>query len=386
MSTASNRHRVVIVGGGFGGLRAAKRLRKAEVEITVLDRTNHHLFQPLHYQVATGILSEGHIAPPLRGILGRHRNIQVELAEVTGFDLENRAVVAARPLGTAHTLPYDSLIVAPGASTSYFGHGELARHSLPMKTIDDALNLRRRIFAAFELAETAPTNEERRTWLTFAVVGGGPTGCEVAGQIAELARRTLRKDFRAIDPTCAEVLLVEADDRILRAFGDRLSRKAASGLERVGVDVRTGTKVTGIDGDGMDIETPDGPSRVATRTVVWAAGVQASGYVINSLLVPWCTAALELLVRGVSDFQSIDRTWMITLQSGMGPFGMIDRMGLGVVYHVAKLIGDTTPNPQALESARYLDEHLIQKGRLGVASGQGFYSYPNPAFERPDFI
>ena len=270
------RHRVVIVGGGFAGLRAAKRLRKSDVEVTVVDRTNHHLFQPLLYQVATGILSEGQIAPPLRGIVGRHKNIQVELAEVTGFDLENRTVVAARPLGSAHSLPYDSLIVAPGASTSYFGHDELAQHSLPMKTIDDALNLRRRIFAAFELAETAPSQAERRTWLTFAVVGGGPTGCEVAGQIAELARRTLRKDFHAIDPTCAEVLLVEADDQILSTFGDRLSRKATRGLERLGVDVRTGTKVTSIDGGGMDIETTDGQSRVATRTVVWAAGVQAS--------------------------------------------------------------------------------------------------------------
>ena len=270
------RHRVVVVGGGFGGLRATEVLRKGDVEVTLVDRTNHHLFQPLLYQVATGILSEGQIAPPLRGILRKHENVRVELAEVTGFDLENRTVAAVRPLGTALTLPYDSLIVASGSTTSYFGHDELAEHSLPMKTIDDALNLRRRIFAAFELAETAPSEAERRRWLTFAVVGGGPTGCEVAGQIAELARRTLEEDFRTIDPTSASVLLVEADKQVLAAFGDRLSRKATSGLERMGVEIRTETRVTSIDGDGMDVESPGGQERIATHTVVWAAGVQAS--------------------------------------------------------------------------------------------------------------
>jgi NADH:ubiquinone reductase (H+-translocating) len=273
---AKRRHRVVVVGGGFGGLLATRFLRRGDVKVTLLDRTTHHLFQPLLYQVATGILSEGQIAPPLRGILRKHENVHVELAEVTGFDLASRTVAAVRPLGTPLTLRYDSLIVAAGSTTSYFGHDELAEHSLPMKTIDDALNLRRRIFAAFELAETAPSEAERRAWLTFAVVGGGPTGCEVAGQIAELARRTLRRDFRAIDPTNATVLLVEADKQILGAFGDRLSLKATSGLERMGVDVRTETRVTSIDGDGIDVESPGGRERVATHTVVWAAGVQAS--------------------------------------------------------------------------------------------------------------
>jgi NADH:quinone reductase (non-electrogenic) len=200
---AARAHRVVIVGGGFGGLLATRFLRKGDVEITLVDRTNHHLFQPLLYQVATGILSVGDVAPPLRGILRKHKNVHVELAEVTGFDLENRKVLAARPGGTEIAFGYDSLIVAAGSTTSYFGHDELAEHSLPMKTIDDALNLRRRIFAAFELAESAPSEAERERWLTFAVVGGGPTGCEVAGQIAELARRTLHEDFRSIDATGA---------------------------------------------------------------------------------------------------------------------------------------------------------------------------------------
>jgi NADH dehydrogenase len=272
----NRRHRVVVVGGGFGGLAATKALRRGPVDVTLVDRTNHHLFQPLLYQVATGILSEGQIAPPLRGILRKQANVRVELAEVAAFDLEQRTVHAVRPLGTPVALSYDSLIVAAGATTSWFGHDDLAQHSLPMKTIDDALNLRRRIIAAFELAETAPTEEERQRWLTFAVIGGGPTGCEVAGQIAELARRTLPREFRTIDSRSARVLLVEANEQVLRSFGDGLSRRATRGLERIGVEVRTGTRVTGIDADGLDMASARGAERVATHTVVWAAGVQAS--------------------------------------------------------------------------------------------------------------
>jgi NADH dehydrogenase len=273
---AARAHRVVIVGGGFGGLLATKFLRKGDVEITIVDRTNHHLFQPLLYQVATGILSVGDVAPPLRGILRKHKNVHVELAEVTGFDLENRKVIAARPGGTEIAFGYDSLIVAAGSTTSYFGHDELAEHSLPMKTIDDALNLRRRIFAAFELAESAPSEAERERWLTFAVVGGGPTGCEVAGQIAELARRTLHEDFRSIDATGASVLLFDAGQEVLATFGGGLSREAAAGLAHIGVEIHTETLVTSIDGGGMDVESPRGKERIATHTVVWAAGVQAS--------------------------------------------------------------------------------------------------------------
>jgi NADH dehydrogenase len=269
-------HRVVIVGAGFAGLFATRFLRKGNLVVTLVDRTNHHLFQPLLYQVATGILSEGQIAPPLRGIFRRRKNVHVELAEVTGFDLARRNVLAVRPGGSEISFPYDDLVVAPGSATSYFGDEALAEHTLPMKTIDDALNLRRRILAAFELAETAPTEAERRRWLTFVVVGGGPTGCEVAGQIAELAHRTLKEDFRGTDPASAEVLIFDAGEDILSTFGDRLSHKATAALERMGVEIRSRTRVVAVDGDGIDVESQAGRERIPTHTVVWAAGVQAS--------------------------------------------------------------------------------------------------------------
>src|SRR5271166_5874227 len=187
-------HRVVIVGGGFGGLFATKFLRRVPVEVTLIDRTNHHTFQPLLYQMATGILSEGAVAPPLREVLRKHRNVRVELADVTAFDLQARTVTAARPLGAPLSVPYDSLIVAAGATGSYFGHDEFGRFAPGMKTVDDALELRARIFGAFEMAEMQEDPEAQRLWLTFAVIGAGPTGVEMAGQIAELSRRALKRN------------------------------------------------------------------------------------------------------------------------------------------------------------------------------------------------
>ncbi len=269
-------HRVVIVGGGFGGLYAARFLRRAPVDITLVDRTNHHLFQPLLYQVAAGILSEGDIAPPLRGLFRRQKHVRVELAEVTDFDLDGRTVLARRPDGEPRTLPYDSLIVAAGAGSSYFGHDEFAPYALSMKTIDDALNLRRRVFGAFELAEIEPDPEQCRSWLTFVIVGGGPTGVEMAGQIAELSRRTLRRNFRSIDPASASILIVDGGKEVLASFGDRLSAKAAKALEKNGIEIRSQTRVTGVDSEGVVVQGPDGHGRIAARTVVWAAGVEAS--------------------------------------------------------------------------------------------------------------
>jgi NADH:ubiquinone reductase (H+-translocating) len=272
----SSAHRVVIVGGGFGGLFAAKFMRRAPVEITLIDRTNHHTFQPLLYQLATGILSEGAVAPPLREVLRKHRNVMVEFGDVTGFDLQARTVTAARPLGEPLTVPYDSLIVAAGATGSYFGHDEFGRFAPGMKTVDDALELRARIFGAFEMAELERDPEAQRTWLTFAVIGAGPTGVEMAGQIAELSRRALKENFRRIDPASAQVLLFDGGEEPLATFGDKLCAKATSEIERTGVQLRMRSRVTDVKNDAIVVQGPDGEERVACHTKVWSAGVQAS--------------------------------------------------------------------------------------------------------------
>jgi NADH dehydrogenase len=274
---AADRHRVLVIGGGFGGLFATRVLRRAPVEVTLVDRVNHHLFQPLLYQVATGILSEGQIAPPIRSVLRRQRNTQVVLSEVTGFDLEARAVTARKADGGDLTIPYDSLIVAAGAGQSYFGHDEYSRWAPGMKTIDDALELRGRILGAFEMAALEQDPDRRRTWLTFVVVGGGPTGVEIAGQIAELSRRVLPRDFHTIDATSAQVLLFDGGKEILAGFGDQLSSKGARELEGQGVEIHTGSIVTNIDRTGVEVKGPDGDVlRIEAHTKVWAAGVQAS--------------------------------------------------------------------------------------------------------------
>jgi NADH dehydrogenase len=287
------RHRVVVVGGGFGGLFAARRLAHMDVDVTLVDRRNHHLFQPLLYQVATGMLSPGQIAMPLRHILRGAENTRVLLAEVTGFDLDDRMVHAVAP-GSAQTveLPYDSLIVAAGAGQSYFGHDELARHAPGMKTIDDALELRRRFFGAFEMAELTTDTDDRQRWLTVVIVGGGPTGVELAGQVRELATRSLRNEFRSIDPSSVRVIVVDGGDEPLATFGDRLSQAARRELEALGVELQMHSRVVGVDHDGVDVLGPDGAeSRIEAHTTVWAAGVQASP--LTRLLAEQSGAALD---------------------------------------------------------------------------------------------
>jgi NADH dehydrogenase len=270
------RHRVVIIGAGFGGLFAARALRSAPVDVTVIDRTNHHLFQPLLYQVATGVLSEGDIAPPTRDVLRKEKNTRVLLGEVVQIDLAAHEVVL-QTLGRRSRVAFDSLIVAAGAAQSYFGHDEFAAHAPGMKTIDDALELRGRIFGAFEMAELESELERRDTWLTFAIVGGGPTGVELAGQIAELSRRALKRNYRTFNPKVSRIVLLEAGDAILASFPESLQRRARRDLERLGVEVRLGTRVTGIDVGGLDVQDRDGSAgRVEASTKVWAAGVQAS--------------------------------------------------------------------------------------------------------------
>jgi NADH dehydrogenase len=274
--TPDARHRVVIVGAGFGGLFAVRALKRAAVDVTLVDRTNHHLFQPLLYQVATGILSEGDVAPPTRDVLRKFKNTRVLLGEVVHIDAGLREVVLDTA-GRRSSVPYDSLIVSAGVGPSYFGHDEFAVFAPGMKTIDDALELRGRILSAFELAELDAEHQQRTSWLTFAVVGAGPTGVELAGQIAELSRRALNRNYRRFDPATARVVLVEAGDRVLASFPESLQRRAHRDLERLGVEVRLQTTVTSVDATGLDITTPEGlKSRIDAYTKIWAAGVTAS--------------------------------------------------------------------------------------------------------------
>ncbi len=273
---ATGAHRVVIVGAGFGGLFAAKFLRRAPVEVTLVDRTNYHLFQPLLYQVATGILSPGEIAPATRDVLRKHANVSVELGDVTGFDLEARRVSVVRPDESQVTLPYDSLIVAAGVGQSYFGNDQFEQWAPGMKSLADALDHRDSIFGAFEMAELEDDPDAQRAWLTFVVVGGGPTGVETAGQIAELARRALRGRFRRIDPAAARVILFDGGKEILATFG-KLSEVGTRELERTGVEIHVRSIVTGVDADGVEVKGPDGSiERYPAKTKIWAAGVAAS--------------------------------------------------------------------------------------------------------------
>ena len=272
-------HRVVIVGGGFGGLQAAVKLRRAPVEVTLVDRRNFHLFQPLTYQVATGALSPGEVAYPLRAVFKRDRNVRVVLAEVERFDLERREV-GLRPvadLPAPEPAPYDTLIVAGGSRYSYFGHDEWGAYAPEVKSLESALTMRGRILSAFEAAEIERDPARRAEWLTFVVVGAGPTGVEMAGQIAELARSTLRKDFRAAEPGSGRILLVETADRVLTGFPPSLSAKAERSLRKLGVTPVLGGTVVDVDETGVTIAHADGATRhIPTRTVVWAAGVTAS--------------------------------------------------------------------------------------------------------------
>lgn len=266
--TSATTPRLLIIGGGFAGLWATRALAKTKLRITLIDRRNHHLFQPLLYQVATAGLSAPDIAAPLRHILGNQGNVDVQLGEVVRIDKQARRV----HLHDGNTLTYDLLLVASGATHAYFGNDHWAQHAPGLKTLDDALALRRKLLLAFERAETESDPRKKAAWLSFAIVGGGPTGVELAGTLAEIARHTLRNEFRHIDPASARVRLVEAGPRVLSTFPDVLSLKARRQLEKLGVEVVTGTPVTSIDGEGFHL----GETFIPARTVVWAAGVAAS--------------------------------------------------------------------------------------------------------------
>ena len=294
-TAARSQHRVVIVGAGFGGLFAAKRLGKSKSSVTVIDRASHHLFQPLLYQVATGILSAGEIAPAVREVLKRAKNTRVLRGEVSAIDLTLRTVTSLSALGETVT-PYDSLIVAVGNRTSYFGHDEFAVAAPGLKTLDDAMRLRSRIFDSFELAELATDPEVQRRLLTFVVIGAGPTGVELAGQLAELAHRALRNEYRNADPANAQVVLLDAAPSVLAGIGGKLSSKAQRRLEQIGVTVRLDTKVLSVDGRGVEISTPSGEeSRIESSCIVWAAGVNATP--LAAMLAAQCGAGVDRIGR-----------------------------------------------------------------------------------------
>jgi NADH:ubiquinone reductase (H+-translocating) len=338
-------HRVVVVGGGFGGTRAVQRLRRAAVEVTLIDRRNFHLFQPLTYQVATGALSPGEVAYPLRAMFKSAPNVRVLLAEVTGFDLAAREVLLAPVAGVdaPPSVAYDTLIVASGSSYAYFGHDEWRDVAAEVKSLESALTVRSRLLAAFERAEVETDADARSAQMTFVVVGGGPTGVEMAGQIGELARDTLPRDFRAIDSRTARILLVEATDRLLTAFPPSLSAKAARSLEELGVTPTLNRTVVGIDAESVTLQAPDGSTEhVATHTVIWAAGVSASGL------------AAEL---GAQAGAETDRAGRLTVEADLTLAGHPEVLALGDMVRVRDPGGDvvTLPGvaPVAIQQGHY---------------------------------
>ena len=337
----TQRHRVVVIGGGFGGLQAAQHLATAPVDLTIVDRRNFHLFQPLTYQVATGALSPGEVAYPLRAIFRRHSNVRVLMAEVSGFDIEGRRVRLAQG-----SLPYDTLIVAGGSHYSYFGHDEWRDAAREVKSLESAVAVRARLLAAFEAAELDDDEARRRAWLTFVVVGAGPTGVEMAGQIAELARDTLRRDFRSIDPRHARVLLVEAADRVLTAFPPSLSRRAALQLEHLGVTPALERTVVGVDEQGVTVAAPGGEQEhFEARTVIWAAGVTASG-----------------LARRLAELTGaeLDRAGRIAVEPDLTLPGHPEVLALGDMVRVRDARGE----PQVLPGVAPV---AMQQGRYAAA-------------------
>ena len=356
------RHRVVVVGGGFGGLQAVRGLRRAPVEVTLIDRRNFHLFQPLLYQAATGALSPDEIAAPLRAVLKRQRNVRVVMGEVHGIDLDHRSVVlAALPNGDQGVvIEYDTLIVAGGSRYSYVGHDDWRRFAFEVKSLESAVAVRRRIFTAFEAAEIETDPALRDAWLTFVVVGGGPTGVEMAGQIAELASDTLAHDFQAIDPRRARILLVEASGRILPPFSPRLSTKAARALERLGVTLVLDTAVVDLDEQSVSTRRPDGTTgRVPTRTIVWAAGVIAS------------ELAGALAAAGGAE---TDRAGRVAVGEDLTIHGHPEVIALGDMASVHDAAGTQVPLPGlasvAMQQGRYAAGSV--RARLRGAPSQPF--------------
>jgi NADH:ubiquinone reductase (H+-translocating) len=356
-------HRVVVIGGGFGGLQAAVHLARAPVELTLIDRRNFHLFQPLTYQIATGALSPAEVCYPLRAIFERRRNVEVMLAEVHDLDLESREVQVESTAGDESrvSVPYDTLIVAGGSSYSYFGHDEWREVAPEVKSVESALATRAHLLRAFEAAEMESDDERRRAWLTFVVVGAGPTGVEMAGQIAELARDTVRSDFRKIDPSDGRILLVELADRVLTSFPESLSRKAARSLESLGVTPLLGHTVVNIDDEGVTIEAGGGGTeRVAARTVIWCAGVTASGLAAR---------------LGEKAGAELDRHGRVAVKPDLTLPGHPEVFAIGDMVSVRREDGTPVPllgvAPVAMQQGRYAAK--VVRARLGGQSTGPFH-------------
>jgi len=355
MTTRDTRHRVVVVGGGFGGLYAARALRGAPVDVTLIDRRNFHLFQPLLYQVATGGLSPGDIASPLRAVLGRQRNAAVILGEMVDLDPANRHVVLSDGV-----VPYDTLVLATGATHHYFGHEGWARVAPGLKSIEDATEIRRRVLLAFEAAERESDPDRRRAWLTFAIVGAGPTGVELAGALAEIANETMRHDFRHIDPREASILLIEASDRVLPPYHTHLSSDAARSLEALGVTPLTGATVTALDEHGLTLRRAGREERVPARTVMWAAGVQASP--LGAVLRDRVGAEL-------------DRVGRVVVAPDLSVPGHPELFVIGDLAHCAGDDGRPLPGvaPVAMQQGRWVAD--LVRARCGGREPAGRFRY-----------
>jgi NADH dehydrogenase len=352
-------HRVVVVGGGFGGLQAVHALRRAPVEITLVDRQNFHLFQPLAYQVATGSLSASEIAAPLRAVFKRQHNVRVLLAEATGVDLAARTLeLGSLPNGREHeTLAYDTLVVATGSSYSYFGHDEWRAYAPELKSLPGALDIRARILRAFEAAEVEDDPALRAAWLTFVVVGAGPTGVEMAGQIAELARDTLPRDFRTADTLQTRVLLIETADRVLGTFTPRLSARAFRSLESLGVTPLTGHTVVGIGPENVSVERGATVEEIPTHTVIWAAGVTASGFA-------------RVLARGAG--AETDRAGRVTVEPDLSLTGHSEVFALGDMVRVRNTLYPGVA-PVAMQQGRFVAR--VIRDRLANKTPPAAFTY-----------
>lgn len=345
----SGRHRVVIIGSGFGGLAAARALDKADVDVTLVARTGHHLFQPLLYQVATGILSVGEIAPSTRLVLRDQANATVTLGEVDRIDVATRTVHAA----AGHVdfeVEYDSLIVAAGANQSYFGNDHFEQWAPGMKSIDDALELRSRIMGCFEQAEVTEDEDERRRLLTFVVVGAGPTGVEMAGQIAELAQRTLKNSFRRIDPGRARIILLDAAPAVLPPFGTRLGNAARARLEQLGVEIQLNAMVTDVDYHGIEVKDPDGSRRrIDTTCKIWSAGVQASP--LGRMLAEQTGA-------------EVDRAGRVKVNPDLSLPGHPEIFVIGDMINLDNLPG---VSPVAIQGGKYAAKQIVREVSKGAS-------------------